>query len=194
MFLFGRSKNTAPVAPTVPAAADQPLKEAMREARIEAAERTSVVVDLRDAAAARLELLNEALDPIFAGVPNEIDLFDRGLSRGDVPRLWVDAIAHVEMGADKRQYRFVQDTRYGRAVLAESYEPSEIVQAVTRYVARRMVERERALADDASGRGTTLELIEYGQRRHRWRVVGAFILGVLAGVGVLVALALLTRP
>ena len=27
-------------------------------------------------------------------------------------------IAHVEMGRDKRQYRFVQDTRYGRAVLA----------------------------------------------------------------------------
>jgi hypothetical protein len=194
MFLFGRSKNPVPAAPAGKPAADQPLKEAMREARIEAAERTSVVVDLRDAAAARLELLNEALDPVFAGVPGEVDLFDRGISRGDVPRLWVDAIAHVEMGADKRQYRFVQDTRYGRAVLAESYDIAEIAQAVTRYVARRMVERERALADDASGRGTTLAMIDYGQRRQRWRVIGAFILGVLAGVAALVALALLTRP
>ena len=66
-----------------------------------------------------------------------------------MPRLWIDVIAHVEMGRDKRQYRFVQDTRYGRAVLAESYEMPEMVQAVTRYVARRLVERERALADDA---------------------------------------------
>ena len=53
------------------------------------------------------------------------------------------------MGRDKRQYRFVQDTRYGRAVLAETYEVPAMVQAVTRYVARRLVERERALADDA---------------------------------------------
>ena len=195
MFLFGRKKpDAAPAAPAVPPAADQPLKEAMREARIEAAERTSVVVDLRDAAAARLELLNEALDPVFAGVPGEVELFDRGISRGDVPRLWIDVIAHIEMGSDKRQYRFVQDTRYGRAVLAESYDIAEIAQAVTRYVARRMVERERALADDASGRGSTLAIIEHSQRRGRWRVAGAFVVGMLAGIAVLVALALVTRP
>ena len=56
------------------------------------------------------------------------------------------------MGRDKRQYRFVQDTRYGRAVLAESYEVPALVEAITRYVARRLVERERALADDAGRR------------------------------------------
>src|SRR5262245_56679479 len=105
-------------APEIP----QPLKEAVREARIEAAERSDVVVDLRDADVARLELLNDALDPLFAEVPDDVDLFDRGVSKGDIPRLWIDVVAHVEMGRDKRQYRFVQDTRYGRAVLAESYE------------------------------------------------------------------------
>ena len=128
------------------------LKDAVREARIEAAERSAVVVDLRDADVARLELLNEALDPLFKEIPHDVELFDRGISQGDVPRLWIDVIAHVEMGRDKRQYRFVQDTRYGRAVLAESYEVPEMVQAVTRYVARRLVERERALADDAAVR------------------------------------------
>src|SRR5579884_344510 len=121
------------------------LKEAVREARIEAAERSAVVVDLRDAEVARLELLNEALDPLFDEIPAQVELFDRGISRGDVPRLWIDVVAHVEMGRDKRQYRFVQETRYGRAVLAESYEVAEIKQAVMRYVARRLVERERAL-------------------------------------------------
>ena len=84
------------------------------------AERSGVVVDLRDAELARLELLNEALDPLFNEIPPEIDLFDRGISRGDTPRLWIDVIAHVVMGRDKRRYRFVQDTRYGRKVLAES--------------------------------------------------------------------------
>jgi len=167
-----------------------PLKAAVREARIEAAERSAVVVDLRDAEMARLELLNEALDPLFKDIPQEVELFDRGISKGDVPRLWIDVIAHVEMGRDKRQYRFVQDTRYGRAVLAESYEVDEIVQSVTRYVARRMVERERALGDDT----TSLKMIEHDQRRARMRAIRAFCYGVIGAVVVLVAIALLTAP
>jgi hypothetical protein len=55
------------------------LKEAMRQARMEIAERTAVVVDLRNAEIARLELLNEALDPVFAEIPHDVELFDRGL-------------------------------------------------------------------------------------------------------------------
>ena len=117
----------------------------LRKARIEAADRTGVVVDLRDAEVARLEILNEALDPLFAQVPDNVDLFDRGISQGETPRLWIDVVAHVLMGRDKRIYRFVQDTRYGRIVLAESHDVPVIVDAVTDYVARRMIEREHAL-------------------------------------------------
>src|SRR5579872_1164463 len=122
------------------------LRDALRKARIEAADRTGVVVDLRDAEVARLEILNEALDPLFAQVPAEVDLFDRGISQGETPRLWLDVVAHIVMGRDKRIYRFVQDTRFGRIVLAESHDVPVIVDAVTDYVARRMVEREHALA------------------------------------------------
>ncbi len=123
------------------------LKDAIRLARIESAARSSVVVDLRDAEVARLEMLNEALDPLFAEIPPDIDLFDRGISGGDTPRLWIDVIAHVVMGRDKRLYRFVQDGRYGRKTLAESTEIAEMVTAITHYVASRIVERERALDD-----------------------------------------------
>jgi hypothetical protein len=49
------------------------------QAQIEAADRTGVVVDLRDTEVARLEILNEALDRLFAQVPEQIDLFDRGI-------------------------------------------------------------------------------------------------------------------
>jgi hypothetical protein len=121
------------------------LRDALRQARIEAADRTGVVVELRDAEVARLEILNDALDPLFAEIPDKIDLFDRGISQGETPRLWFDVVAHVVMGRDKRIYRFVQDTRFGRIVLAESHDVPVIVAAVTDYVARRMVERERAL-------------------------------------------------
>ena len=121
------------------------LRDALRQARIEAADRTGVVVELRDAEVARLEILNEALDPLFAQMPEQVDLFDRGVSQGETPRLWIDVVAHVVMGRDKRIYRFVQDTRFGRIVLAESHDVPVIVDAVTDYVARRMIEREHAM-------------------------------------------------
>lgn len=125
----------------------KPLREAVRSARIEAAERSAVIVELRDAEAARLEMLNEALEPVFAEIPPEhLDQFDRGISGGSQPRLWIDMIAHVAMGRDKRTYRFLQDTVHGRRVLAESLEMQPIAAAVTRYVARRLVSREQLLA------------------------------------------------
>ncbi len=173
------------------------LKDAVHQARIEAAERTSVVVDLRDAEVARLELLNEALDPLFAEVQPEVDLFDRGVSRGETPRLWIDAVAHVAMGRDKRSYRFLHDSRMGRHVLAESHEIPDIVAAVTTYVARRLVERQWALDDDPGlvSRVSANEAERYRHRR-RWRTFGALALGFLAGVATLfvVALLLATRP
>jgi hypothetical protein len=121
------------------------LRDALRKARIEAADRTGVVVELRDAEVARLEILNDALDSLFAEVPSGVDLFDRGISQGDTPRLWIDAVAHIAMGRDKRMYRFVQDTRFGRIVLAQSHDVATIVDAVTDYIARRMIEREHAM-------------------------------------------------
>jgi hypothetical protein len=170
----------------------KPLMDAVREARIDAAERSAVVVDLRDAELARLELLNDALDPVLKEIPASIELFDRGISRGDTPRLWIDAIAHVVMGRDKRIYRFVQDTRYGRSVLAESYEVPAIVDAVTRYVARRLVERERALASDtASDQIGARYAAEAERRNRRWSAARSFILGLIVGIGGLIALALL---
>src|SRR5579863_10059390 len=100
--MWGRNRKVAAPKDAAPLS---PLQEAMHQARVEAAERTSVVVDLRDAEVARLELLNEALDPLFAEVPAEVQLFDRGISRGETPRLWIDAVTHVAMGRDKRGYR-----------------------------------------------------------------------------------------
>jgi len=158
------------------------LRDALRQARIEAADRTGVVVDLRDAEVARLEILNEALDPLFAQIPEQVDLFDRGISQGDTPRLWIDVVAHVVMGRDKRIYRFVQDTRFGRIVIAESHDVSAIVEAVTDYVARRMVEREHALVSTPAK-----PLVIEKRRRHGFWI---FALGFVVGAVVLFALAL----
>jgi len=171
--MWGRSKSRG----SDPAMTEETklLRDAMRDARIAAAERTGVVVDLRDAEVARLELVNEELDPVFAEIPDRVELFDRGLSRGDTPRLWIDAIAHIEMGRDKRIYRFVQDSRFGRQVLAESPASRDIVEAVTKYVARRLIERERALAGDETWNSQA-------PARRRGGVVMAFMMGVMVGI------------
>jgi hypothetical protein len=163
------------------------LRDVLLRARIEAADRTGVVVDLRDAEVARLEILNDALDPLFAQVPEQIDLFDRGVSQGDTPRLWIDVVAHIMMGRDKRMYRFVQDTRFGRIVLAESHDTAVIVEAVTDYVARRMIEREHAMVVLPEPKP---EVTEPRRRSRVWPFVLGFILGAAAlfGVAVLAAL------
>ena len=180
--MWGRSKNIE--APAEDEATPR-LKGAVRQARIEAAERTSVVVDMRDAEVARLEILNEKLDPIFAEIPQEIDVFDRGISRGDTPRLWLDAVVHVAMGHDKRVYRLVQDTSYGRRVLEESGETGPIIDAVTKYIARRLVERERSLAAGAGLPAENWRDIKTERRRWRWNVAKAFFFGLIFGALVL---------
>ena len=159
------------------------LRDALRQARIEAADRTGVVVELRDAEVARLEILNEALDPLFAEVPEQVDLFDRGVSQGETPRLWIDVVAHVVMGRDKRIYRFVQDTRFGRIVIAESHDVPVIVDAVTGYVARRMIEREHAMVATPVAEPAV-------EKKPRRRGFGMFVLGFLLGAVALFGLAL----
>ena len=188
--MWGRKRKSD--APAAAAAPPSPLTQAMHQARVEAAERTSVVVDLRDAEVARLELLNEALDPLFAEIPPEVELFDRGVSRGDTPRLWIDSVAHIAMGRDKRAYRLLHDTRVGRRVLAESHDIPDMVQAVTSYVARRLVERQRALDEDPEFI-TRVTRGEAGRqyRRRRWRTFGALVVGFLLGVVTLIAVALI---
>src|SRR5450631_3000680 len=156
------------------------LRDALRQARIEAADRTGVVVDLRDAEVARLEILSDALDPLFTQIPDRIDLFDRGLSQGETPRLWIDVVAHVVMGRDKRIYRFVQDTRFGRIVIAESHEVAAIVDAITDYVARRMIEREHALVATPAPLPAA---IEKPRRGGFWIFAFGFVVGAIALFG-----------
>jgi hypothetical protein len=93
------------------------LQAAIRRARVESAEQSQAVADLREAEVARLELL-------------------------------LDMIGFVDMGHDRRTYRFFQDTRHGRVLIAESALAERIVAAMTNYIARRLVEREQALASD----------------------------------------------
>jgi hypothetical protein len=129
------------------------LTGALRRARLANAERSDVLADLREAEVARLEILRDHLAPVLAQVPKDCDLFDVGLTHGERPRLFIDHVGFVEMGRDRRIYRFLQDTRHGRVTIGESENVSTVVDAITEYIAHRLIERERALAFDFAGRG-----------------------------------------
>jgi hypothetical protein len=63
---------------------------------------------------------------------------------------------------------------------------------VTRYLAQRLIERERALADGALPVLGDLKREAKFERRHRrWRALRAFLFGLLAGFATLVAAAIL---
>ncbi|HEY4192490.1 MAG TPA: hypothetical protein VGM46_07570 [Mesorhizobium sp.] len=130
------------------------LSAALRDVKNALADRDDVVVDMRDAHRMRLELLAVELAPVFKDVPVDVDSFDFVVSSGLQPRLWIDAVSHVAMGRDRRTYRFLRDTRIGRVVLAESTDMKPVADQVARYVAERIVERQRMMdggAEPASG-------------------------------------------
>lgn len=154
------------------------LREAVRRARLEDAERSDVVAELRSGALARLELVAAALAPVLAELPEGIDLFDHGLVAGEQPRFYVDVLAFVEVDRDRRTYRFLVDTRHGRRVLAASEDVDTIRRAVTDYVARRLVEREKALAADGGLAATPLPPPANG---HGGDLLFAFVMGAIVG-------------
>jgi hypothetical protein len=125
------------------------LADAVREVKNWIADRDDVVVEMREASRMRLELLAQELQPVFDETPKDLEQFDFAISSGLQPRLWIDATAHVAMGRDRRVYRFVRDTRLGRVVLAESVEMKTVAARVIRYVAERLIERQRMLEGEA---------------------------------------------
>lgn len=166
------------------------LTEVMREVKNAVADRDDVVVELREASRTRLELMATELAPLFAEVPADIDLFDFTISSGLQPRLWIDAVSHVAMARDRRTYRFVRDTRAGRVVLAEDTAIKPVADQVARYIAERLVERERLLdgAVEPAAPGRVLQAQEPDTivRRGGWP---AFLSGLgLVAAGALVGL------
>lgn len=124
------------------------LAATIREVKNAYADRDDVVVDIREGQLTRLELLADDLKPVFGEIPVEDDRFDLAISAGSQPRLWIDAVAHVTMARDRRTYRFLRDTHLGRVVLIESSDIARVTDQVTRYIAGRIIERNRMLEGD----------------------------------------------
>lgn len=121
------------------------LKVAMQQVKTAEADRLDSMTDIREADIARLDLLLQELQPVFDAVPVEDEQWDFCLNKGMQPRLWLDSSAFVMIAKDRRSYCFVRDTRAGRLVLADDKDIKTIAEAVTRYIASRLLERERLM-------------------------------------------------
>lgn len=174
------------------------LARAVREVRLKDVDQDGVVVELGDTERARLELLQEALEEIKAELPEDMEQALLQLVPGRKPRYWVDLLAFVEMGRDKRTYRFVKDTRLGRVVLKESANVDDVADQVTHYLARRIIEREKALESDdlmdklaqaAAEPAKELTDMPAPSSKSGGGGLGMFLIGMLAGAAGLLAYA-----
>lgn len=194
------------------------LKDAIRQVRTAAAERSDVVVELRDAERARLEMLADELKGVFAEVPEDNETFLFTVAGGTPPRLWIDMTAFVAMGRDPRTYRFLKDTRLGRTVILETASLKDMADCITHYVAERIIERDRAIEGDwlmkrimrdeatrrqdqrqaaaaaAAVSPTTETLRPPTDGRALGWIVAAFLLGLLIGVAGLLGYAWVRVP
>jgi len=154
----GEASSASPAA--APAAAEPrvaSLATALRRARLHNASRAEALSEVRGAEIVRLEVLRDAIEPVLEQLPDGCDLFDVAISPSERPRLFIDQLGFIEIGRDGRGYRFLQDTRHGRIQICESEKSEAIVEAVTAYIAHRLIEREKALAFDFASGATAAE-------------------------------------
>lgn len=181
------------------------LRAALAMAKDQAADRADVVVELQVAEVGRLELLAEELRPIVEELDPADDRFEFALSQGQRPRLWIDMTSFVAMGADKRTYRLLKDTRMGRIVMAESSDIDKMADLISQYTAEKVLERQQMLegeripvqqlgAATAETDDERQALERRGKRGGFWSSVGWFIFGAVCTLAALIGAAFVLVP
>lgn len=180
------------------------LSDAVRRVRIAESERSDAYADLHEGDRARLELLAEELVGVFSELPADDAYFICKVAGSTPPRLWIDPTTHVVMARDRRSYRLLKDTRLGRLTLNESADLDQTADAVTDYIAERLIERERSLESDALlGKLRTVALDRSGETAYEqasdrgstliWALI-VFLAGFAVGALGLVAYAWFMVP
>jgi hypothetical protein len=176
-------------------AANRSLREAIRNARLEEAERLDATADARDGEIARLELLKAELETVFAEIPRNDERFNLVLAPSHPARLWIDLFTYVAIDDSSGAYLFIRNSDSGRRTLFSANTVAEMADRITTYMAQEIVRRERmeaalletaprktaVSAPQSSGPGTGV-------------VLAAFIIGVITGAAGLFAAVWLSVP
>jgi hypothetical protein len=176
-------------------AASRSLREAIRKARVDEAERLEHSADRRDGEIARLELLKAELEAVFSEIPGHDDRFNLVLVPSRPARLWIDLFTYAAVDDLSGAYLFIRNSEIGRRTLFSATNVSDITDRITRYMAQEIVRRERQEAAFAEmGRAIRLEGELPSARTSLGVVIGAFAIGILTGaVGLFIAVLLTTH-
>jgi hypothetical protein len=164
-------------------AAARSLREAIRQARLEEAERLDLSADQRDGEMARLELLAAELEDIFKELPPEDDRFNLVLVPSRPARLWIDLFTYTAVDDASGAYLFVRNSENGRRTLFSSNNVAEMADRIMRYIAHEIVRRERM--EGALAETTRVELGGAAPAPAKTPigvVMAAFGIGLLTGV------------
>jgi len=176
-------------------AASRSLREAIRKARVEEAERLDDSADRRDGEIARLELLKAELEAVFAELPDHDDRFNLVLVPSRPARLWIDLFTYAVIDDASGAYLFVRNSENGRRTLFSATNVADIADRITRYMAEEIVRRERQeVAPAEAGRAVRLEGEAAPSRANMGVVIAAFAIGILTGAVGLLVTVLLTAP
>lgn len=169
-------------------AATRSLREAIRKARLDEAERLDRTADDRDGEIARLELLKAELDAVFAEIPSQDDRFNLALVPSRPARLWIDVFTYVAVDDATNAYLFIRNSENGRRTLFSTGNVAEMSDRITRYVAGEIVRRERmeSALVERSGPARAAAPEQELQLNTRM-VILSFIVGLLTGAAGLFA-------
>ena len=176
-------------------AASRSLREAIRKARLEEAERLDLSADHRDGEIARLDLLKAELEAVFAEIPDHDDRFNLVLVPSRPARLWIDLFTYAAIDDGSGAYLFVRNSESGRRTLFSSANVGEMADRITRYMAHEIVRRERlesAMLEPARLSRHGNEPAPAGPGLGV--VIAAFAIGLLTGAAGLLAALWLTAP
>ena len=176
-------------------AASRSLREAIRRARLEEAERLDEAADHRDGEFARLELLKSELEAVFADIPKNDDRFSLALVPSRPARLWIDLFTYVSVDEGTNVYLFMRNSEDGRRTLFRTTNVAEMADRIADYVARQIVQRERI--EEAIGRKSVPYQDTPADPKPKFNarvVVMSFIIGILTGAVGLFAAVWLTAP
>jgi hypothetical protein len=169
------------------------LRDAIRKARLEEAERLDRSANNRDGEIARLDLLKAELEAVFAELPDHDDRFNLVLLPSRPARLWIDLFTYAAIDDASGAYLFVRNSESGRRTLFSSANVADIADRITRYMAQEIVRRERieaAMIEPGRMSPTGADRAPSGTAMGV--VIAAFAIGILTGAAGLVVAVLLS--
>lgn len=159
--------------------------EALRKARLAEAAHVDALQNVTEARGLRLAALREMLLPHLKGHPLAEGFSELTVQPGETPRLWIDLISSVTVEPDTATYRLEQEREGRRTVLHETRDLQNMADAVLRYIAHRVIAREKTAA------GEIQPAAESDRNYSLPEIVYVWFTGAALGVLVMLILAIL---